>query len=90
MVMGTLTKYSPMFKVQKRDKKRASTELGSEAFMILSRKVKKQSSKVQAVDENGNIITDRIKLEEAVLDSVTKIFEGQGAKIFEHRGEQLI
>ena len=91
MVMGTLTKYSHMFKVQKRDKKRASTELGSEAFMILSRKVKKQSSKVQAVeDENGNIITDRIKLEEAVLDSVTKIFEGQGAKIFEHRGEQLI
>ena len=45
MVMGTLTKYSPMFKVQTRDKKRASTELGSEAFMILSRKVKKQSYK---------------------------------------------
>ena len=46
---------------------------------------------MQAVeDENGNIITDRIKLEETVLYSVTKIFEGQRAKIFEHRGEQLI
>ena len=78
-------------KMKRRSRLREITKMGSRAFWRLVRKVKKQWSNITAVeDENGELFTDRLIVEEIVLREISKIFKGQRSRIFEFKGEQLV
>ena len=57
----------------------------------LVKKVGKQLSQLNAVeDENGILVTDLKLIEEIVLSELGKIFNGQNSEIFSFKGEQII
>ena len=78
-------------KMRRRSRLREITKMGSRAFWRLVRKVEKQWSNITAIeDENGELFTDRLIVEEIVLREISKIFKGQRSRIFEFKGEQLV
>lgn len=79
------------YKLRRRRRLREITKMGSKAFWRLVKRLEKQSSNINAVeDEYGELATDRSIVEEIVLRELSKIFKGQRSKIFESKGEQLV
>ena len=79
------------FKMKRRHRLREITKMGSRAFWRLVRKVQKQWSDLTTIeDEDGELFTDRMLVEEIVLREISKIFKGQRSKIFDFKGEQLV
>ena len=62
---------------------RKKVKLGSKAFWNLVKKVGKQLSQLNAVeDENGILVTDLKLLEEIMIAELGNIFNGQNSEIF--------
>ena len=78
-------------RIKRRIRLRKKVKLGSKAFWNLVKKVGKQLSQLNAVeDENGILVTDLKLIEEIVISELGKIFNGQNSDIFSFKGEQII
>ena len=69
----------------------ASSTISSKQFWRLVRRTVKKKGVLSAVkDGHGRLATDRARIEEIVLEELSKIFSGQRSAIFSHRGQQII
>ena len=79
-----------LYQRKARNAKLANTKLSPKQFWKLVRKVDRKSGGLSAVkDADGNLHTDIKKIEEIVLEELSKIFSGRKSKIFSSRNEQL-
>ena len=80
-----------LYQRKARNAKLANTKLSPKQFWKLVRKVDRKSGGLSAVkDADGNLHTDIKKIEEIVLEELSKIFSVRKSKIFSSRNEQLI
>ena len=80
-------------KQQKRRRLRLANHhrLTAKQFWRLVRRVERKAGSLTAIaDAEGRLATDKVLIEQIVLEELEKIFSGKRSHIFSHRGEQLI